>query len=64
MEPEVETFSFAPDGDIPNNSLPLLLYRDALPPELQSPAAARRCSPATTGAATGSTASSTIGISM
>ena len=37
MEPEVETFIFAPDGDIPNSSLPLVLYRHALPPELQTP---------------------------
>ncbi len=37
MEPEVESFGLAPDGEIPNNSLPLLLYRRALPPELQSP---------------------------
>jgi uncharacterized protein YjlB len=39
MDPEVETFTFAPDGDIPNNALPLLLYRHALPPGLQNPAA-------------------------
>jgi uncharacterized protein YjlB len=39
MEPEVQTFTFDPDGDIPNNALPLLLYRNALPPELQTPAA-------------------------
>jgi uncharacterized protein YjlB len=39
MEPDVETFALAPDGDIPNNTLPLLLYRHALPPELQSPSA-------------------------
>ena len=37
MEPDVETFTLAPDGDIPNSSLPLLLYRHALPPELRSP---------------------------
>ncbi len=36
MEPEVETHSFAPDGEIPNSALPLLLYRHALPPELQT----------------------------
>jgi uncharacterized protein YjlB len=36
MEPEVETHVLPPDGDIPNNSLPLVLYRHALPPELQS----------------------------
>ena len=35
MEPEVETFLLQPDGDIPNNALPLLLYRQALPPALQ-----------------------------
>ncbi|MGH6926548.1 MAG: hypothetical protein ACRED5_22700 [Propylenella sp.] len=39
MNPEVETHIFAPDGDIPNNALPLILYRGALPPELQNPAA-------------------------
>ena len=38
MEPAVETFSLAPDADIPNNALPLLLYRQALPPALQTPA--------------------------
>ncbi len=37
MEPEVESFSLPPDGDIPNNPLPLILYRHALPPELRSP---------------------------
>ena len=37
MEPETETFWLPPDGDIPYNALPLLLYRHALPPELQSP---------------------------
>jgi uncharacterized protein YjlB len=26
-----------PDGEIPNNILPLLLYRGALPPDLQNP---------------------------
>lgn len=36
MEPEVETFAFAPDGDIPNNRLPLLLYRNALPRDLRA----------------------------
>jgi uncharacterized protein YjlB len=41
MDPEVETHIFAPDGDIPNNNLPLVLYRGALPPELQNPAAAQ-----------------------
>jgi len=37
MEPEVESFSLPPDGNIPNNALPLILYRHALPPELRSP---------------------------
>jgi uncharacterized protein YjlB len=37
MEPEVETFVLPRDGDIPNNALPLILYRHALPPELQLP---------------------------
>jgi uncharacterized protein YjlB len=37
MEPEVETHVFNPDGDIPNNDLPLVLYRHALPPDLQAP---------------------------
>lgn len=41
MHPDVETFTFAPDSDIPNNSLPLILYRHVLPPELQNPAAAQ-----------------------
>ena len=39
MTGQVETFAFKPDGDIPNNALPLVLYRAALPPELQTPAA-------------------------
>jgi uncharacterized protein YjlB len=39
MDPEIETHTFAPDGDIPNSTLPLILYRGALSPELQSPAA-------------------------
>jgi uncharacterized protein YjlB len=37
MEPEVESFVLATDGDIPNSALPLLLYRHALPPDLQAP---------------------------
>ena len=37
MEPEVETFSLASDGDIPNNPLPLVVYRRALAPELRTP---------------------------
>src|SRR5687767_10212918 len=39
MEPDVETFSLTPDGSIPNNDLPLVLYRHALAPELQAPGA-------------------------
>lgn len=39
MEPEVETLHLTPDGDIPNNSLPLVLYRQALAPELRTAAA-------------------------
>ena len=35
----VETFTLAPDGDIPNNDLPLVFYRQALAPELQAPGA-------------------------
>ena len=38
MDFEVETFTFAPDGEIPNSQLPLILYRNALPPELQNAA--------------------------
>lgn len=38
MEPEVETFNLAPSAEIPNNALPLLVYRHALPPGLQTPA--------------------------
>jgi uncharacterized protein YjlB len=37
MEPEIERYVLAADGDIPNSSLPLLVYRHALPPDLQSP---------------------------
>lgn len=37
MEPEVETVDLSPDGDIPNNDLPLVLYRHALAPDLQNP---------------------------
>jgi uncharacterized protein YjlB len=36
MEPGTERFFLNPDGDIPNNDLPLLLYRGALPPDLQT----------------------------
>jgi uncharacterized protein YjlB len=39
MDEAVETWNFQPDAGIPNNSLPLLLYRAALTPALQSPAA-------------------------
>jgi len=39
MDAAVESFTFEPDAGIPNNSLPLLLYRGALTPALQSPAA-------------------------
>ena len=39
MDPEIETFTFQPEGDIPNSSLPLILYRGALPRELQNAAA-------------------------
>jgi uncharacterized protein YjlB len=39
MEPEIDTHAFAPDGSIPNSDLPLVLYRHALPPELQAPGA-------------------------
>ena len=38
MEPEVETHILGPNADIPNSALPLLVYRHALPPELQTPA--------------------------
>src|SRR5882724_2699381 len=38
MEPEVETFTLAPVAEIPNSSLPLIVFRHALPPALQSPA--------------------------
>lgn len=41
MTGEVETFVFNPDGDIPNNALPLVLYRGALTRELRTPAAAQ-----------------------
>jgi len=36
MEPEVESFTLRPEGDIPNSVLPLFLYRHALPPELRT----------------------------
>lgn len=36
MEPEVETFALKPDGDIPNSTLPLVLYRHALTPVLRT----------------------------
>src|SRR6185295_10233903 len=38
METDTETFNLAPTAEIPNSSLPLLLYRHALPPALQDPA--------------------------
>lgn len=37
MEPEVEAINLAPNVEIPNNSLPLLVYRHVLPPALCSP---------------------------
>jgi uncharacterized protein YjlB len=37
MEPEVETFRLNASGDIPNSELPLILYKRALPPDLQNP---------------------------
>jgi len=37
----VQSFKFDPDGEIPNNPLPLLLYPQALPPALRSPSAAQ-----------------------
>jgi uncharacterized protein YjlB len=36
MEPDIKTFVLEPEGDIPNSSLPLILYRYALPPTLRS----------------------------
>ena len=39
MNANVESFNFSPDGGIPNHRLPLLVYRGALPPALQSPSA-------------------------
>lgn len=39
MTTGVETFVLPPEGDIPNNALPLILYRGALAPALQTPAA-------------------------
>lgn len=41
MAESAEIHTFAPDGDIPNNSLPLIFYCGVLAPELQSPAAAQ-----------------------
>lgn len=37
MEPGVETFNLNPSGEIPNNSLPLVVCRHALSPDLQTP---------------------------
>jgi uncharacterized protein YjlB len=39
MTDKAETLVFQPDGEIPNNTLPLLLCRGVLAPELQTPAA-------------------------
>jgi len=36
---QAETFTLPPESDIPNNALPLVLYRQALPPDLRTPAA-------------------------
>ncbi len=41
METKVERFQFKPDGEIPNNPLPLLLYPQALSPTLQTASAAQ-----------------------
>jgi uncharacterized protein YjlB len=35
----VQSFTFEPDGEIPNNSLPLLLYSQGLRPALRTPSA-------------------------
>ena len=60
----VQHFAFAPDGEIPNNALPLLLYPQALARRRCGRRAhARRSFARTTGSATGSTASSTTGTS-
>lgn len=37
MSRDFETLVFKPNGEIPNSTLPLVLYRGALPPELQTP---------------------------
>lgn len=42
VEAEVEQHVFAPDGGIPNSRLPLLLLRDAFPPEARDGTRARR----------------------
>lgn len=39
MNPEAETHTFDPEGGIPNNALPLVLYRGVLRPEQMSAAA-------------------------
>ena len=36
MPDTVQSFVFAPAGEIPNNPLPLILYRQALPPALRT----------------------------
>jgi uncharacterized protein YjlB len=41
MTGQAEKFVFTPDGEIPNNTLPLVLYRGALAVQLQTPAAAQ-----------------------
>ena len=41
MDQKAESFTFKPDGEIPNNSLPLLLYCGALSAKLMSPEACR-----------------------
>lgn len=39
MDPDVDTYVLAPDGDLPNSALPLIVYRHALPPELMTASA-------------------------
>lgn len=39
MAAEIETFTFEADGDIPNNQLPLVFYRQGLVAEARTPSA-------------------------
>jgi hypothetical protein len=64
-EPHIEAFVLEDDGTFPNNSLPVILYRQAIPVGGRTrPGPLRNASGRTVGAASGATASSTTTTTM